>query len=337
VFHCGRTLFYMFVAAVLGLTALSAEDEPRRSKDESRQATVDAKETLVVKLQEGAKSPRAAISAFVAAANAGDVEATLLLIDPQFRPLVRTEVLLEEYIIERHLLRNLLMNDQQRMSPVNNLGAFPIVFAKRDLMRTSQIEVLKERPSNLGKDRVLLDVAWKVRSWDPFDQDHRFDHLMDTILAVRRQERWYLFHPFGSIFATLRNPSQDDDTDDKGVSEEKVVLKAERREEDDPQTPGTDYVVEYRVPIEVVHEQLVGAAQSPKVAKLLEEAQDLIRFQNGLRSKFLRGDFEALKDLDTALDEGNPVIEALVNRYMMRVEPAASRLLKKLNEQPAKE
>jgi len=321
--QCARRLFYACVASVLGLTALSAEDEPS-------QATVDSAGTLVVKLEDGAKSPRAAVESFVAASQAGDVEAALLLIDPQYRPVLQTEVLLEEFILESHMLRNLVMNDEQRRAPWNNLGAFPIVFAKRDLMRTSQIEIRKERPSTAGEDRRLLDVTWKTRSWHPVKED-RFDYATTTILAVRRENRWYLFHPFGTVLVILRG------AEEFGYSDENVVLKSGRREEDDPQTDGTDFVIEYQVPIEVVHEELVGAAQSPNVASLLKNAQHLVRFQNGVKNQSLRGDFETLKDLEAALDKGDPVLEALLVHYLACFKPAVTKLLQNKKERPAKE
>ena len=322
-FPHARVIFYACVVAVWQLTTLTAEDKPK-------QATVDSAEPLVVKLVEGAKSPRAAVESFVAASQAGDVEATLLLIDPQYRPVVQTEVLLEEFILERHLLRNLVMNDEQRRAPWNNLGAFPVVYAKRDLMRTSQIEIRKERPSTVGEDRRLLDVTWKVHSWHPV-KDDRFDYVTTTILAVRRENRWYLFHPFGTVFVILRG------AEELGYSDENMALKSERREEDDPQTDGTDFVIEYQVPIEVVHEGLVGAAQSPSVANLLKNAQQLVRFQNGLKNQSLRGDFETLKDLEAALDKGDPALEALLVHYLACFKPAVNNLLQNQNEQPAKE
>jgi hypothetical protein len=184
-------LLCALVAVLPGTTVLSAEEEPvGGATNESGQAQAADAESLVVKLQAGAESPRAAVSAFAAASNAGDVEAVLLLIDPCVRPLLQAEVLLEEYLLEQHLLRNSVMTEEERKSPLNNLRAFPVVAAKRDLLRTVQIDVLQERPSTVGHDRVLLDVDWKVCSWDRSNEDYQFNFITVTLLAVRREGRW---------------------------------------------------------------------------------------------------------------------------------------------------
>ena len=322
-FPCAQAIFYACVVAVWPLTALSAGDEPK-------QATEDSAQSLVVKRVEGATSPGAAIESFVAASKAGDVEAALLLIDPQYRPVVRTEALLEEFIIETHLLRQLLMNDEQRKVPWNNLGAFPLVFAKRDLLRTSQIEIRKERSSIKGEDRRLLDVVWKVHSWHATKED-RFDYATTTILSVQRENRWYLFHPFGTVSPILQGAVE------LGYPDENAILKTGRSEKDDPKTDGTDFVVDYQVPIEVVHQELVSAAQSPEVARLLENAQNLARFHNGLKNRLISGHFENIKELDAAIDKADPVLEALLVRYLACFKQAIIKLLKSKTEHPAKE
>jgi hypothetical protein len=336
-----KSSVFAFVAVMPGMAVPSAGEELHGGATaESGQAKAVGAESLVVKLQSGADSPRAAVSAFVAASNAGDVEAALRLIDPQVLPLLQSEVLLEEYLLERHLLRNGVMTEQERKSPSNNLGAFPVVYAKRDLLRTVQIDVLKERPSTAGPDRVLLDVDWKLRSWDPSDKDFPFDDIAVTILAVRREDRWYLFHPFGSIYATLL---YSDEYRTEGTGAENAihrggkadtVLRSEQQDRPDADRRGIAFRVTYRVPIEVVHEQLVVAAQSAEAAELVRQAQNLVRFRNGLHNRVVRGDFRALADLDKALETGDAVFGSLVDRFHLSLQPAVNGLIRRLPQEP---
>lgn len=336
------TLLFALVAVLPGTTVLSAEEEPvGGATNESGQAQAADAETLVVKLQAGAESPRAAVSAFAAASNAGDVEAALLLIDPCVRPLLQAEVLLEEYQIEIFLLRNILMSGKEQMSPLNNLGAIPLVYAKSDVVRSSQIDILKEQPSTAGNDRVLFDVEWKAHSWSPSHEQRQFDCITVTVMAVRRGHRWYLFHPFGAVSRALVY-SDEFGYEAAGRKEAELrignantVLRNERRQRPDLEWCSVAFIVTYQVPIEVVHEELVLAAQSAEVAELVKQTQNLIRFKNRLRNQVFRGDFPDLAALDKVLDaEASPVFESLVHRYYVSYEPAVNRLLRRLPQEP---
>lgn len=73
------------------------------------------------------------------------------------------------------------------------------------------------------------------------------------------------------------------------------------------------------------------------MAAMVEKAQDLVRFKNGLKNQTIRGDLETLKDLETALDKGGPVLEALLVRYLKSFKPIIGRLTQKNKKQPVKE
>lgn len=318
-----RVLCCVFTGAVFLLTG-AADGADQQDKDGDETANQAPTESLVVALEDGAASPREAVSAFVAAANAGDVDASLLLLDPEVRPLIRAEVQLEEYLLETHLLRNLVMNEQERKSPLNNLGAIPPVHGKRDLLRTRHMEVVGERESTIRDECVLLEVDWRVWSFHP-TRDDRFDDVSITILAVRRDERWYLFHPFGTLLTALRESTGSAPQDD-----EKAVVHFDRREQPDAERRRARFVVSYDVPLEIVHREFVAAARSPEVAQLVSEAQQLLRFKNGIRNRLIRGEFDSLSDLDTALAEGEQAFENLLFRYGSSLKGPLDRLVENL-------
>jgi hypothetical protein len=253
------------------------------------------------------------VAAFVAAAQAGDVEAALAMIDPQVRPLIAIEVLLEEYMIEMFTLRDWVMTKEQRQFSFNNFGAIPAVYAKQDMLRIREIDVRDERPSMVegagdGEDeRVLLDVDWRVRPWYATDRNES-DGISVTMLAVRRDDRWYLFHPFGAVNRALGASV--------GSAEEgESVLFAEREKAEEGDSVRTVFRLTYQVPIEVVDEELAEAAQSDEAEDLLVQGREMARFIRTLRYRVMRGDFADIKELDAALADPDDVLESLVIRH----------------------
>ena len=325
-----RILSYATGVWLLCLTAHFAADGPNEDPEsEPAEAPVPEASSLVVTTQEGAESPRAAIAAFAAASNAGDLEATLALIDPQVRPLIEAEALVDEYILEQLWLRNMVMTEEQRKAPFNSLGAIPVAFAKRDLLRTSQIEVLSERPSPKKDDRVLLDVNWEVRSFHSIDANDRFDYMQTTLLAVKREERWYLFYPFGMLVIWLRDASPESLTPEQ-QEDPPTVMRSERVEQPGP----TTFNITFAVPLEVVHENLAEVARYPETEDLVEDARKLVRFKDTLQNRAIGGDFRDEKELTAAFIPGDAVLGSLLERQDSTLQPAVKDLIERLAEEP---
>jgi hypothetical protein len=282
-------------------TTSTAQDAPAAAESDAGETPPADARSLVVSVQDGAESPRAAVAAFVAAAQAGDVEAVLAMIDPRVRPLVSIEVLLEEYMIEKFTLRDRVMTEEERSVSFNHFGAIPVVYAKQDMLRTREITVREERPSAAGDDKVLLDVDWRVRSWSATDRDES-DCIAVTMLAVRREERWYLFSSFGAVVLAL-------------LESDESVLRSDGEDPTDEEPGVSRFRMTYRLPIEVVHEELAAVSQSGEAEDLIVQGRDMGRFIDALRNRVMRGDFSDLKELDAALVEAEQVCESLVIRH----------------------
>lgn len=249
----------------------------------------------LVQLLDGAASARDALNAMVAASNAADAEAALLLVDPAIRPLLRPDIALETFAMDATVLQRAMFEE-----PRFPIGGNLFWFTYRDLIRTRSLKLLDTRI--VDERRVVFTVLTTERSY----HEDKHIHILRHYLAVQRSGRWYLFRPFGLLSAVLRARMPT-----ALPREQTAVMRVHEPSEKRQNTENADYETEYLLPIELVHEHLVQAAKGREIQQANKIAAELHRSVNYLVGRARRGDYRSRSDLNAAMNPLETLAEKL--------------------------
>ncbi|MEZ6061879.1 MAG: hypothetical protein R3C19_16160 [Planctomycetaceae bacterium] len=117
------------------------------------------------------------------------MKATLLMFDPGVRSLFRTEM-----IVERTLFESTISEYATFGRRISNSGRCN--FTRNDLVRPRSAKILETR--RIDDDRTVMTVLTTEKSCD--DEDIR---VIRQYVAVRMNDRWYLFRPLGSLIQLM--------------------------------------------------------------------------------------------------------------------------------------
>lgn len=267
---------------------------------------------VIADLLDGAQSAEAALAAYVSASNAGDAEAALLMVDPPIRRLLMLEMAIERFAIRSSILERGLFGKREF-----EVGGMLFHCAGRELVRVRSIKQLNTR--HVDNDRVVFTVLTTARSYHE-DKDM---HNVIQVLTVQRSGKWYVFRPFGLLTLALREPN--------GQS---PVLRVKRGSEQQPNRENADFEIEYLVPIEVIHEHLVRAANDPEIEQSLQLAQKLDRYYASVVNRAIREDYTSRRELLTALDLAHNWIHELSDKGSDTLMSTISELAQQAPRQP---
>lgn len=273
----------------------------------------------VVELLDGASSAKSALNAMVSASNAGDDQAVMLLIDPAIRPILRPNVAVERFAVDSSILERGLFGEKQF-----NVGGMLFWFTLRDLVRIRSVKLLSKRV--VDDKRVVFTVLTTEKSYHEDEHIHTVRHF----LAIQRSGRWYLFRPFGMLASLLEGtiPTVD--------PKEKVpLLRVHRSSDERTNREDAEYEVEYLLPIELIHEHLVQAANDPKIKEYNQIAEKLRRCYDSIVSRAKRGDYRSRSELNAAIapledwaetltlttGSCSPGLQKLAQQHSLQTEP----------------
>ncbi|MEZ6055277.1 MAG: hypothetical protein R3C01_01105 [Planctomycetaceae bacterium] len=289
----------------IGLASCSLGEEPEKRNTDAGLAI----------LQDGTETAEEALHAFVTASRMGDVDASLLLIDPPIRKLLIPEIAIDAYLSDS-LLAKLIELKNEKNKIMLGRGAIPVAFAERDLIGEQKVKVLLKR--QIDDDRIVFDVETISQSY----HDEGTVRTAQQYLAVRRDGRWRLFRPFGMMLVYLRSEEvgQDDASeslDDElyDTSKDQAVLGAlSILRKVDSDVEGVDYKIVYHVPLEKIHEAMVEMSAKPEVNENIEMARNVNRFVSNLKRRIARGDYTTDAEIMNAFDVGEEVfVSPLIN------------------------
>lgn len=219
----------------------------------------------------------------VAASNAGDEEAALMLVDPAIRPLMVPDITIERIAIDSVLLEHACFG-----KPKFPLGGMLFWFTLRDLVRIRSLEVQDTRV--VDENRVVFTVQTVQKGY----HSDRHNRIPAQILTVRREGKWYVFRPYGLLVTlligkVLQAPN----------NSPPPILVYHEPSEDDSNANGR---IEYLIPIEIVHEHLAKAAAAPKFHEFEVTARSIERQFRNIVARAKRGDFKTRDELKSALN-----------------------------------
>ncbi|PHQ34289.1 hypothetical protein CEE69_16020 [Rhodopirellula bahusiensis] len=240
----------------------------------------------MVELLDGADSAEAALKAMVAASNAGDDQAAMLLVDPAIRPLLLPSIAIERYAIDSYFLETRAFGEDKKFR-----GGQLFHFTLRDLVRIRSIKQLEKRL--VDDKRVVFTVLTTEKSY----HEEKHIHNVRSFLAIQRSDRWYLFRPFGELTNLLCgiDPWQD-------TNEPVKLLQVHQSDDEHSNRKNADYELEYRLPIELIHEHLVEAASAPEIKGANQLASRLQRHYDSIVNRAKRGDYQSRRELKDAMD-----------------------------------
>ncbi|MCR9206720.1 MAG: hypothetical protein NXI28_00720 [bacterium] len=274
-----RSYFFscsLFVVALMVLMCdsfKSLADEPSAPSD-------------VVELLDGAESAEAALNAMIAASNAGDDQAAMLLVDPAIRPLLLPSIAIERYAIDSLFFKTGAFGEDNEFR-----GGQLFHFTLRDLVRIRSIKQLEKRL--VDDKRVVFTVLTTEKSY----HEEKHIHNVRSFLAIQRSDRWYLFRPFGELTNLLCgiDPWQD-------TNEPVKLLQVHQSDDEHSNRKNADYELEYRLPIELIHEHLVEAASAPEIKGANQLASRLQCHYDSIVNRAKRGDYQNRSELKDAMD-----------------------------------
>ncbi|WP_339886607.1 hypothetical protein [Rhodopirellula europaea] len=274
-----RSHFFHFSLLVFALsspiseTINSSADEPTAPAD-------------VVELLDGADSAEAALKAMIAASNAGDDQAAMLLVDPAIRPLLLPGIAIERYAIDSFLLKTGSFGEDE-----NYRGGLLFHFTLRDLVCIRSIKLLETR--------VVDDkrVVFTVLTTENINHEEEQTHNVRSFLAIQRSDRWYLFRSFGELTMLFAGSLVL-----QGTNEPVTFLKIHARCDDSENRENADNEFEYLLPIELIHEHLVEAATAPEIKEANQLARKSKRYYDNIVNRTKRGDYETRSELEDAMD-----------------------------------
>ena len=119
----------------------------------------------------------------------------------------------------------------------------------------------------MDDDRVVFTVYTTEGRY----HDEGNTHTVNEILAVRRAGKWYLFKLIGMLANYFRE-------DGWPEGAEVPMLLVKKGEPDRPNRRDADFELEFLVPIESMHAELVRCSESPEITECLVLSSRLDRF-----------------------------------------------------------
>ncbi len=311
-------LFSTFLLVALSFQAQSEEGSGTTEVKKPKAVTL-------IELKDGAESPKEALLAFVAASQAADDEAALLMIDPQIRTLLRPEMEVEDVILELRKVELFYAGDrpEKLFGALRVLSPIVIAYASRDLANLNSAEILDSR--TIDDSRVVFKTLTTQRSY----HDDGTTRTVQEFLAIRSDRKWYVFRPIGMLIAYLRNDFGWSQTENGETLP--GILQIERNI---PIADGktADFVVSYRVSIESIHKELAAVAKSEAAVKNLRSAERLRRLMRVVELKARQGDFKNRKELQEAFKAVETSIDELIGNSVGLLTPSINRMAKQAED-----
>ncbi|MEZ6061094.1 MAG: hypothetical protein R3C19_12080 [Planctomycetaceae bacterium] len=274
--------------------SVSSNTAPGNSpQDSEREPAEEEHVPPQVELIDGGTSPANALKLYAQAAAAGDHEAALLMFDPGVRSLFRTEM-----IVERTLFESTISEYATFGEPDFELGGTLQLYAQRDLVRPRSAKILETR--RIDDDRTVMTVLTTEKSYND-DEDMR---VIRQYVAVRMNDRWYLFRPLGSLIQLMRAFEPD-------TSILRILSYA-----DEPLRESADFEERYEVPIETIHEEVVKLAKDEQVAAMEAKAITARRRFDSAITRLIRGDITSRGDFKKSVDSETLGLDSVVEQQL---------------------
>lgn len=267
----------------------------------------------VIDLQDGASTAEEALQFYLKASQAFDHEAALQMVDPPIRNLLIPEMAMERCSFDGVLLEHTLFGPDPKFR-----GGMSFLFAQRDLINTREIETLDSR--KVDDNRVVYTI---LTTEDSYHED-KTNHVVRQMLVNRRDGRWYVFRPFGTLYTLLNSQ--------EGTQGEEHLVDARQNSTESPNRRNADYEEIYSIPIETVHIGLVRAAQSEAAASSVAMASRLSRHFQSVWNRAKAGKYTSREMLRKDLSIQNALTEQLIELRFNALSPE----LLKFNQIPSK-
>ncbi len=272
---------------ILGSAILVAQESPNLKK-----APESNRESNPL---EGAESPEQAIEKFAKASAEANLYAAECMIDPELRPLLQPEMVIDRIFADTLILASLVAEKEK--SPRKRFGSgVPIAFAERDLIRSEKIEILDR--TVIDEQRIRFQVLCETESYDADGSIL----ILDDLMTIKRADRWYVVRLIGMQKVYFSDSFMADI--DHGESKEttiKMPIQTVGAEPGRTLRRNADAEVIYHVPIQRIHEELIGLARKTDAQQLIGQIREIDGLHRGLRVRVLDGKIKSMKELDLAM------------------------------------
>ena len=306
-------MFFWLTAMLLAVAPVAA-DEKTRADDSSTASSPAADKPVVpetVELLDGADSAEGALTAFLAASKAADDQAALLMVDPPIRRLLIPEIAIEKFAMDSVLIEHALFGEEK-----NAVGGILFCYAQRDLINIQGAKIINTR--NIDDDRVIFTIDSTALSYD-HDGTNR---TVEEIMAIRRLGKWHVFKPFGIMTMAFLNVAS-------YQIETGPLLKEKRGTTESPNRLNADFELQFAVPFESVHAELVRCSESPETAECILLANRLERLKDSIVNRAKRGNYKTREDLKHAFGQADSFAEEIVTKQAEAFQPLLKNLTKK--------
>ncbi len=306
-------MFFWLIAMLLAVAPAAADEKTTANDGSAASSPVADKSALpeTVELRDGADSAEGALTAFVAASKAADDEAALLMVDPPIRRLLLPEIAIEKFAMDSVLIEHALFGEEK-----NAVGGILFYCAQRELINIQSIEIIDT--SAVDADRIIFTILSTGPSYH-HDGDMR---IVQELMAIRRGEKWYVCKLFGFVMTdlfrghtTLANDAVE-------------LLHVKRGTEEMPNRLNADFELEFSVPFEKVHAELVRASESSDIAESIVLADRLDRLRNSIANRAKRGEYTTRAAVNAAFQQSRPMVDDILKRQTAALQSALLNLAK---------
>lgn len=256
----------------------------------------------VIDLQDGASTAEEALQFYLKASQAFDHEAALQMVDPPIRNLLIPEIAMERYAFDGMFIEHALFGHDPKF-----FGGMPFLFVQRDLITIRQIETLESR--KVDDNQVVYTI---LTTEDSYHSDQTI-HVVRQMLVNRRNRRWYVFRPFGSLYSILNSQ--------EGPQGADHVVDSKRDSKESPNRRGAEFEEIYSIPIESVHQGLVRAAETEAATSSVVMASRLSRHFQSVWNRAKVSKFTSREMLRKELSIQNAVGEKLIELRFNALSP----------------
>jgi hypothetical protein len=305
-------MFFWLIAMLLAVAPSEADEKTTADDGSAASSPVADKPALpeTVELRDGADSAEGALTAFVAASKAADDQAALLMVDPPIRRLLLPEIAIEKFAMDSVLIEHALFGEEK-----NAVGGILFYCAQRELINIQSIEIINT--SVVDADRVIFTILSTGLSYH-HDGDMR---IVQDLMAIRRAEKWYVFKLFGVMTNEFR---ENTDAANGAVA----LLHVKRGTEEMPNRRNADFELEFSVPFEKVHAELVRASESSDIAESIVLSDRLDRLRNSIVNRAKRGEYTTRAAVNAAFQQSRPMVDDILKRQTAALQSALSNLVK---------
>lgn len=140
-------------------------------------------------------------------------------------------------------------------------------------------------------------------------------------MAIRRDEKWYVFKLFGVMTDQFR-----ENTD--AANDAVQLLHVKRGTEEMPNRRNADFELEFSVPFEKVHAELVRASESADIAESIVLADRLDRLRNSIVNCAKRGEYTTRAAVNAAFQQSRrPMVDDILKRQTAALQSALLNLV----------